>query len=340
MNTESRKPNNVLRTIVNLLSLLLICVGVFVLVNKFILKNDIKIGEVATKSTPEPPKQDELKDRTMKLDLAGQELTKELKRKGFNMGFVWSGLSKDLGYTLPVTVVEQYKQVSNDEFKKSGIPEPLEQIVPAPSSPNKRNTLIWEKYKIDTPIVYADWTDVFDKDDSGKILFDKFVDNNPIDSPVQKKLREGIVHLPFTPAPGEVGNSYIVGHSSNYSSVESKYNFVFKEIIEKVSNGEDFVIFDNNGRELKFKVINTIVVKEEDVAKAYVKYDNKRTVTLQGSILENGKPTKRYLVVGELQTDKNKDEKTSDKMINIDSSEAKSVENLEKSTNTNPETNN
>ena len=117
--------------------------------------------------------------------------------------------------------------------------------------------------------------------------------------PIQKLLKDGVVHLADSVMPGEVGNSYLVGHSSNYRQVISNYNFVFATLTQ-AKEGDEFIIFDPDGRELKFKVFESIVIDYTDVATAVKDYGEKRVVTLQASVLVNGKPLKRRLVRGEL----------------------------------------
>ena len=117
--------------------------------------------------------------------------------------------------------------------------------------------------------------------------------------PIQKLLKDGVVHLADSVMPGEVGNSYLVGHSSNYRQVISNYNFVFATLTQ-AKEGDEFIIFDPDGRELKFKVFGSIVIDFTDVATAVKDYGEKRVVTLQASVLVNGKPLKRRLVRGEL----------------------------------------
>ncbi len=305
---EAQKQNKSVKIIVNILSILLIATGGYVLVDRFVLSREPEAQVSAVEAIPEPPKVEEVKERALQVDLAGVELTRTMKRFGFNMGFLSSSFISDLGFGLPIEVEEQFAEIEDEsEYAKYDIPTPLEEIIPAPENPQFRNKFVWEQYEIEAPIIYAPFEDIFQQNDDQSFAFDQYVNNDPIDSPVQQKLRDGIVHLPFTPSPGEVGNSYIIGHSSNYSSVESDYNFIFEPIIEKVSEGEQFSVYDNLGRKLDFEVIEAKSVRQEDVQEAYKKFDDKRTVTLQGSILEQTAdgwlPTKRYLVTGELMAD-------------------------------------
>ena len=301
---NTQKSNTTVKIIVNILSLVLIAIGGYILIQRFVLTPETQ-PVAAVQEVPEPPKVEEVQKRTLLIDEAGIQLTRVLKQNGFNMGFVGTGFLDDLGFEIPVKVDERFRETKNElEFERL-MPTPLEDIVPAPANPVIRNKIVWPEYNIDAPIIYAEFSDIFQKDTEGNFAFDQYVNNDPVDSPVQTKLKDGVVHLPFTPSPGEVGNSYIIGHSSNYSFVDSDFNLVFADIINNVSEGESFMVYDNLGRELEFKVIETKVLREQDVADAYIKFDDKRTVSLQGSILEQTPegilPTKRYLVVAELQ---------------------------------------
>jgi Sortase domain len=192
---------------------------------------------------------------------------------------------------------------------------PLNDIIKAPGNPQLVSFLRYPKYNINVPIQYAQLKDLFQtdadgnlkKDDKGKYIpYEENVERDgPLGVPIQKLLVDGIVHIGFTPQPGEIGNSYIVGHSSNFSTVQSNYNYIFKPLESRSEVGEEFFVYDKDGRELKFKVFDTRAILEDDVAEAYKSFEDKRVVTLQCSILEyvQGKgwqPTKRWLTRGEL----------------------------------------
>ncbi len=161
----------------------------------------------------------------------------------------------------------------------------VEEIVKKPETPTRKNWLNYPKYKIQTPIQYATLEDLFQKDDKGNFNFKKQIDQDPIDAPVQLKLKDGIVHMGSTVQPGEIGNSYIVGHSSNYSFVKSDYNTIFKPLESTSKEGEEFFIYDKDGRELKFCVFEAIKIVDSDGATAYKEFPGERVVTLQTSIL-------------------------------------------------------
>jgi LPXTG-site transpeptidase (sortase) family protein len=69
-------------------------------------------------------------------------------------------------------------------------------------------------------------------------------------------LKRGIVHYPGTAMPGEVGLSYISGHSSGYVWDRSPYKEVFA-ILGQVTDGTSFTITatQNNGQTVRFNYV-------------------------------------------------------------------------------------
>jgi sortase A len=57
----------------------------------------------------------------------------------------------------------------------------------------------------------------------------------------ESDLKNGVVHYPGTPFPGEIGTSYISGHSSNYAWVKGNYNKVFDHL-DQLQVGTSFTI--------------------------------------------------------------------------------------------------
>jgi hypothetical protein len=269
----------------------------YVWYTRFYTKNtEIKnLVQSAQKQKPDKP------DSTIKTiqDPTGESITDILKRANIDLGFINAQNILEIQQNLPITAIDKTKtDLTNIQQRPT-----LQGLVPAPKTADQKNLLVWEKYGIKVPIQNASFQDIYQAKSDGTVDFAKFIDNNPTSSPVQQLLTKGIVHLPFSPRPGEVGNSYIIGHSSNYITVKSDFNKVF-EPIENAQTGEEFIIFDHKGRALTFKVFESVAVPEEDVKEAYKNMGDKRVVSLQGSILEtvNGQvlPTKRRIVRAEL----------------------------------------
>lgn len=234
---------------------------------------------------------------------------------GLRMGNISPTNITDLGQTLPITGAEQYRYATTTAAARlnlHSLDQELNSLVPKPPTATRQNLLIYPKYNISAPIQHASFVDIFHTDSNQKVdlnrpILEQQADidkGNYLSTPVQRLLTQGVVRMPYSVFPGEIGNSYIVGHSSNFKSVQSDYNFIFAPLVHNSRIGEEFIIFDQYGRELKFRVFDVLEISETDTIKAYASFADKRVVTLQASILEsiNGqlKPTKRWLTRGEL----------------------------------------
>lgn len=202
---------------------------------------------------------------------------------------------------------QQYIKGSDNAGKPRQV---LEEVVKKPEQGIKSSYLIYPKYRVQAPIQYGDFKDLFQTRTEGGFNFNgELIDQNPIEAPIQQKLKDGIVHLGYTVQPGDIGNSYIVGHSSNFGSVKSDYNTIFKPLESKTEVGEDFMIYDRYGRELKFCVFEALKIEEADIATAYKEFPGERVVTLQTSILgwKNGQlqATHRWLTRGKMCNEQN-----------------------------------
>lgn len=202
---------------------------------------------------------------------------------------------------------QQYIKGSDNAGKPR---QALEEVVKKPEQGIKSSYLIYPKYRVQAPIQYGDFKDLFQTRTEGGFNFNgELIDQNPIEAPIQQKLKDGIVHLGYTVQPGDIGNSYIVGHSSNFGSVKSDYNTIFKPLESKTEVGEDFMIYDRYGRELKFCVFEALKIEEADIATAYKEFPGERVVTLQTSILgwKNGQlqATHRWLTRGKMCNEQN-----------------------------------
>jgi Sortase domain len=284
--------------------------------------NTIEIPDTVTQEKVE------VEPELIEVDAAGLEITNSLRNKlNLNMGFIWSDHLEALNQEIPVEIKE--KNIKIESTKKNLIEyknfpfevKRLKDLVAKPEKPEKTNWLSFPNYNIEAPLVFASFQDFFEQDPSKPkniVEFTKPIQEDKAEIargnyesvPVQKLLRGGVVHLPFSTYPGELGHSFIVGHSSNFSSVESNYNTIFKPIERTSKPGDIFYIYDYEGRKMKFEIFEAIEILEADVNTAYRNFPNNefpdkdRVVTLQGSILEtvNGRlePTKRWLTRGQL----------------------------------------
>ncbi len=278
------------------------------------------------------------------IDNKGQKITDFVKAKGLDMGFISYENLESLGIKAPidVTKIEQSVWLENrnsdnslwiaDTKTNSTKPTPrLEELIPKKTDLEsqevepktnlaKKNLLVFPKYKIEAPIIHLTFDDMYPRDKLGNTNFDGEV-NYPLDRancqtpayrdtchPVQKALEKGVVHLPMSVHPGEIGTSYIAGHTSNWSFIKSAYNSVFKPMEGQTKIGEEFFIYDNWGRKLTFRIFESLEIRADNLVEAYRRFGDRRTITLQGSVLKwtnSGlQPTHRWLSRGELVVEK------------------------------------
>lgn len=99
----------------------------------------------------------------------------------------------------------------------------------------------------------------------------KLKTNAPIQFPesndeavIQQYLTKGVVHYGGTAAPGEVGNSFITGHSSNFWWIKGSYNYVFLNL-DKLVVGDQAIIY-HNGNKYVYEVASKVVVLPTDIS--------------------------------------------------------------------------
>lgn len=88
--------------------------------------------------------------------------------------------------------------------------------------------------------------------------------NSIQETDIHEGLRNGLVHYDGTAKPGEVGNSFITGHSSNYWWEKGSYNYVFASL-NKLVIGDQAIIY-YNGNKYLYQVKNILVVEPTDVS--------------------------------------------------------------------------
>ncbi len=270
------------------------------------------IGVDMQASELEKPKKDAVYS-TKEEDKLSQQINSQLKQKRFNKyEFVWNMGWWDVAAKKKCnsdgTTINIPKMPANFEGSAEIPKKRLADIVPVPTKPEKKNMISYPDYKVEVPLVYTNLEDRFEKNTDGTINFNKTFTDDSANTPIQQKLKKGVILEPMAPQPGETGNSYISGHTSNYSYVDSQWNTAFKPLESKTKVGEKFYVYDCEGRKLSFKVIETKEIKAEDTDEAWKDYPDKRIVTLQGSILKKDSrgilmPTHRWLTRGELDVE-------------------------------------
>lgn len=210
--------------------------------------------------------------------------------------------------------------INNSNKFDPNTPPLLKELVPIPLKPEKYNHLYYPRFEINANIVYSSPSD-FDVIDEGKPCSAK-----SMNTPIQRLVKQGIVHIYGSPLPGEVryssdpvetygkdssgkeqkgngiGSSYIVGHSSECT--QHAYTRIFEPLMKTSSKGDEFYIWDQLGRKLKFNVIEVREIGDRDTTNAYKLFPNRRIVTLQTSVFYTSTNIKRWLTIGELELKK------------------------------------
>lgn len=113
---------------------------------------------------------------------------------------------------------------------------------------------------------------------------------------IQFFLRSGVVHLYGTAEPGEAGNCYIVGHSSDYENARGDYKNIFAGLPE-INIGDEISLgaWDET---YKYKVLYTKVVEPDNLSVLSQDTGGRKLLTLQTSY-PIGSAKQRFLVVAE-----------------------------------------
>lgn len=114
----------------------------------------------------------------------------------------------------------------------------------------------------------------------------------------QKALQKGVVHYPGTANPGEVGNDYIFGHSSDNAWSKGDYKTIFA-VLPQIQIGAEILITDVQGREFQYIVTDSKVVSAKAVEYLSQDTKGKKILTLQTSY-PVGTSFKRWVVTAEL----------------------------------------
>ncbi|PIR95949.1 MAG: hypothetical protein COT92_03795 [Candidatus Doudnabacteria bacterium CG10_big_fil_rev_8_21_14_0_10_42_18] len=137
--------------------------------------------------------------------------------------------------------------------------------------------LIIESLGIRAPIVYAD---------------------EKMEEAFQSALANGVVHYPHTALPGEEGNVYIFGHSSDYVWSKGDYKTVFA-LLPEAEIGKKIIISNSQGKAFTYIVTDKFAAAADDVHLLSQETNGKRILTLQTSY-PIGTALKRYIVIAKL----------------------------------------
>lgn len=115
----------------------------------------------------------------------------------------------------------------------------------------------------------------------------------------QSALSLGVVHYPGSALPGQAGNVYIFGHSSDYVWSSGAYKSVFAPLPE-AAVGDEVEISDHDGRVYTYSIMEKFVADAKDISLLSQETGGRRILTLQTS-WPLGTALKRYIVRAELK---------------------------------------
>jgi LPXTG-site transpeptidase (sortase) family protein len=140
------------------------------------------------------------------------------------------------------------------------------------------NKLVIPSIRVNAPIVYVEERD---------------------EKVFQEALAKGVVHYPNTANPGQPGNAYFFGHSSDYAWVKSDYKTVFG-LLPRLELGQEIVITDKEGKLFRYEVFEKKIISPNDLS-VLGQDPNQSILTLQTSY-PIGTALKRYLVLARLKS--------------------------------------
>ncbi len=116
-----------------------------------------------------------------------------------------------------------------------------------------------------------------------------------------EELKKGIVRYPGTAEPGQVGNAFIFGHSSNYPWIKSEYNDVFA-LLDTLENGDEITVYYNQ-KKYVYTVTDRATVKPGDVKTLESRDHTKKELSLM-TCWPVGTTLERIIIFAELDESK------------------------------------
>lgn len=140
----------------------------------------------------------------------------------------------------------------------------------------------------------ADWLSIPDRKIEAPIIY---VDEAN-EKVFQDALTRGVVHYPNTALPGELGNPYIFGHSSDYAWKAGKYKTVLKPLVD-IPIGTTIRITNRDGELFIYTVKETKIVGPKDVS-VLDQFNYERTMLTLQTSWPIGTALKRFVAIAEL----------------------------------------
>ncbi len=115
-----------------------------------------------------------------------------------------------------------------------------------------------------------------------------------------EELKKWVVRYPGTAEPGEKGNVFIFGHSSNYPWVNSEYNSIFA-LLDQLQNDDEIIIYYFQ-KKYVYRVTDRAIVKPGDVKTLEARDQTKKELSLM-TCWPIGTTLERIILFAELQED-------------------------------------
>lgn len=120
-----------------------------------------------------------------------------------------------------------------------------------------------------------------------------------VDEPLlQEALVDGVVHYLGTAMPGEYGNAYFFGHSSNLPTRPGIYKSVFA-LLSQLREGDEIMITNRIGQMYTYKIFDKKIIKPTQLEVLDQGDRSRRILTLQTSY-PLGMAIWRYIVLAEV----------------------------------------
>lgn len=130
------------------------------------------------------------------------------------------------------------------------------------------------------------------------VRIDAGFDLDHMENIFMQELEKWVVRYPGTAVPGQAGNAFIFGHSSNYPWIKWQYNEVFA-LLNKLEPGDEIIVYYNQ-RKYVYVVQDYAVVKPGDVKALQSRDPNKKELSLM-TCWPIGTNINRLIVFAELQ---------------------------------------
>jgi LPXTG-site transpeptidase (sortase) family protein len=120
---------------------------------------------------------------------------------------------------------------------------------------------------------------------------------NELNDIFMKELENGVIRYPGSAKPGEQGNSFIFGHSSNFPWMEWEYNDIFS-LLDHVSYDDEVIVYYGQEKHT-YKIRTKNVISPGDVSVLQDDPDDKSKLTLM-TCWPIGTTLNRLILTGDL----------------------------------------